>query len=269
MSVEASVDVFSVTDELIVSEDKVDRTVVVIWIVEESDSVELSAVAVSVKDGTVTVVKPPSPAESAVEVALSDELVCDSDAVSITLVAVTICVEPEPVPELVLASGTEPRIASTVSLGKQRRLTPLVELSGIAAQTVLPLHPTISQDPSAEQWAYSALTQAYWPGLHAESAEISVKAALSLMASARFEAYCEEETIVVPVGAAEVITSVGMKSSGVPVGDTSLVAEEVEELVMAAPCEVSEGVSSTISWDAELEAEEAVYGRPVVGACKL
>lgn len=172
-------------------------------------------------------------------------------------------------PELVVPCGTEPRTASTVSLGKQRRLTPLVEFSGIAAQTVLPLHPTMSQDPSVEQWAYSALTQAYWPGLHAESAEISVKAALSLMASARFEAYCEEETIVVPVGAADVITSVGMKSSGVPVGETLLVAEEAEELVMAASCEVSDAVSSTTSWDAELEAEEAVIGRPVVGDCKL
>lgn len=118
-----------------------------------------------------------------------------------------------------------------------------------------------------EQWAYSASTQEYWPGLHAESAEISVKAALSLMASARFEAYWEEDTIVVPVGTAEVITAVGMKSSGVPVGETLLVAEEVEELVMAASCEVSEAVFSIAAseLELELEAEEAAFGRPVVG----
>lgn len=67
------------------------------------------------------------------------------------LVAELSCVEPEPELELVLPSGTEPRTATTVSLGKQRRLTPLVVLSGIAAQTVLSLHPTISQDPLAEQ----------------------------------------------------------------------------------------------------------------------
>lgn len=181
------------------------------------------------------------------------------------LVAELSCVEPEPELEPVLPSGTEPRTATTVSLGKQRRLTPLVVLSGIAAQTVLSLHPTISQDPLAEQWAYSASTQAYWPGLHAESAEISVKAALSLMASARFEAYWEEDTIVVPVGTAEVITAVGMKSSGVPVGETLLMAEEVEELVMAASCEVSEAVPSIDASELELEAEEAVIGRSIVG----
>ena len=66
---DVSVDVFSVTDELTVSEDSVDRTVVVIWIVEELDSVELSVVAVTVRDGTVTVVKPPSPTDSVFEVA--------------------------------------------------------------------------------------------------------------------------------------------------------------------------------------------------------
>lgn len=54
---------------------------------EELDPVELSAVAVTVREGTVTVVKPPSPADSVVEVACSDELVLDSDVVSITLVA--------------------------------------------------------------------------------------------------------------------------------------------------------------------------------------
>lgn len=180
------------------------------------------------------------------------------------LVAEPVCVEAEPEPEFVLPSGTDPRTATTVSLGKQRRLTPLVVLSGIAAQTVPSLHPTISQDPSAEQWAYSASTQEYWPGLHAEFAEISVKAALSLMASARFEAYWEEDTTVVPVGTAEVITAVGMKSSGVPVGETLLVAEEIEELVMAASCEVSEAVASTVVSELELEVEEAVIGRPVV-----
>lgn len=185
------------------------------------------------------------------------------------LVAEPSCVEPELEPELALPSGTEPRIATTVSLGKQRRLTPLVALSGIAAQTVFSLHPTISQDPSAEQWAYSALTQAYCPGLHAESAEISVKAALSLMASARFEAYWEEETMVVPVGAADVITAVGMKSSGVPVGETLLEAEEVDELVMAASCEVSEAVSSVVASELELDAEEAAIGRPVVGDWRI
>lgn len=180
------------------------------------------------------------------------------------LVAEPVCVEAEPEPEFVLPSGTDPRTATTVSLGKQRRLTPLVVLSGIAAQTVPSLHPTISQDPSAEQWAYAASTQEYWPGLHAEFAEISVKAALSLMASARFEAYWEEDTTVVPVGTAEVITAVGMKSSGVPVGETLLVAEEIEELVMAASCEVSEAVASTVVSELELEVEEAVIGRPVV-----
>lgn len=157
--------------------------------------------------------------------------------VSDVLVDEPSCVEPEAEAELVLPSGTEPRTAMTSSLGKQRRLTPLVVFSGMAAQTVvpLPLQPTISQDPSAEQWAYSASTQAYWPGLHAESAEISVNAAFSLMASARFEAYCEEETIAVPVGMVEVITDVGMKSSGVPVGETLLLAEDAVELVMLAP----------------------------------
>lgn len=52
------------------------------------------------------------------------------------LVAEPICVEAEAEPEFVLPSGTDPRTATTVSLGKQRRLTPLVVLSGIAAQTV-------------------------------------------------------------------------------------------------------------------------------------
>lgn len=263
-----SVDVSSVRDELAVSEDRVDRTVVVIWMAEELDSVELSAVAVTVRDGTVTVVKPPCPADSAVEVSWVDELDSDSEAVLTLLVAEPSCVEPEPEPELLLPSGTDPRTAITVSRGKQRRLTPLVVLSGIAAQTVPSLHPTISQDPSAEQWAYSASTQEYWPGLHAESAEISVKAALSLIASARFEAYCEEDTVVVPVGTAEVITAVGIKSSGVPVGETLLVAEEVEELVVAASCEVSEAVSSSVASELEVEAEDAVIGRPVVGDCK-
>lgn len=61
--------------------------VVVVCIVEELDSVELSAVAVTVIDGTVTVVKPPCPVDSVVEVACSDELVLDSDVVSVTLVA--------------------------------------------------------------------------------------------------------------------------------------------------------------------------------------
>lgn len=75
------------TDEPAASEDRVDRMVVVICIVEELDSVELSAVAVTVRDGTVTVVKPPCPADSFVEVACSDELVLDSDVVSVTLVA--------------------------------------------------------------------------------------------------------------------------------------------------------------------------------------
>lgn len=56
------------TDELSVSEDRVDRTVVVTRIAEDLDSVELSAVAVTVRDGTVTVVKPPCPADSVVEV---------------------------------------------------------------------------------------------------------------------------------------------------------------------------------------------------------
>lgn len=56
------------TDELSVSEDRVDRTVVVTRIAEDLDSVELSAVAVTVRDGTVTVVKPPFPADSVVEV---------------------------------------------------------------------------------------------------------------------------------------------------------------------------------------------------------
>lgn len=65
---DVSVDVSSVADELAVSEDRVDRTVVVIRIAEEVESVELSAVAVTVRDGTVTVVKPPCPADSAVEV---------------------------------------------------------------------------------------------------------------------------------------------------------------------------------------------------------
>lgn len=37
-------------------------------IAEDLDSVELSAVAVTVRDGTVTVVKPPCPADSVVEV---------------------------------------------------------------------------------------------------------------------------------------------------------------------------------------------------------
>lgn len=270
-----SSDVSSVADEVVVSEDKVDRTVVVIWMVEDPVSSELSAVAVTVREGTVTVVKPPTPADSTVDVALSVELVLDSVAVSVTLVAEPSCVEPkpEPEPELVLPSGTEPRTASTVSLGKQRRLTPLVEFSGIAAQTVPSLHPTISQEPPAEQWAYSASTQAYCPGLHAEAAEISVKAALSLIASARFEAYCEEETTVVPVGTAEVITAVGIKSLGVPVGVTLLVAEEVEEFVMAACCEVSEAVSAVIVSELEvklgLAAEEAVIGRPFVGDCSF
>lgn len=261
---DVSVDVSSVTDELAVSEDRVDRTVVVILIAEELESVELLAVAVTVRDGTVTVVKPPCPADSAVEVTRADELDSDSDAVSIVLVAEPSCVEPEPEPELALPSGTEPRTATTVSLGKQRRLTPLVVLSGIAAQTVPSLQPTMSQDPSVEQWAYSASTQEYWPGLHAESAEISVKAALSLMASARFEAYWEEDTTVVPVGTAEVITAVGMKSSGVPVGETLLVAREVSELVMPACCVVSEAVSSIVVSELEPEAEEAAVGRPVV-----
>lgn len=131
--------------------------------------------------------------------------------------------------------------------------------SGIAAQTVLSLQPTIFQDPSAEQWAYSASTQAYCPGLHAEFAEISVNAALSLMASARLEAYCEEDTIVVPVGTADVMTAVGMNSSGVPVGDILLVAEVVEELVMSDARKVAEAVSSIV----------AVIGRPVVAGCKF
>lgn len=131
--------------------------------------------------------------------------------------------------------------------------------SGIAAQTVLSLHPTIFQDPSAEQWAYSASIQAYCPGLHAESAETSVNAALSLMASARLEAYCEEDTIVVPVGTADVMTAVGMKSSGVPVGEILLVAEVVEELVMSDARKVAEAVSSVV----------AVIGRPVVADCKF
>lgn len=156
-----------------------------------------------------------------------------------------------------------------MSLGKQRRLTPLVVLSGKAAQTVPSLHPTIFQDPSAEQWAYSASTQAYCPGLHAESAEISVNAALSLMASARLEAYCEEDTVVVPVGTADVMTAVGINSSGVPVGVILLVAEEAEEPVMSEAPEVSEAVSSVVAWDAELEAEEAVDGRPVVAEPKF
>lgn len=56
------------TDELAVSEDRVDRTVVVTRIAEEPDSVELSAVAVTVRDGTVTVVKPPCPADLVAEV---------------------------------------------------------------------------------------------------------------------------------------------------------------------------------------------------------
>lgn len=179
-----------------------------------------------------TVVKPP-PADSFVEVVCSDKLVLEVVVVSVTLVA-----EPEPEPEAepepvpVLSSGTRPRTAITVSRGKQRRLTPLVVLSGIAAQTVLSLHPTISQDPSAEQCAYSASTQAYCPGVHAESAAISVNAALSLIASARLEAYCEEDTVVVPVGIGDVITAVGMKSSGVPVGVILLVVAVTEELVM-------------------------------------
>lgn len=225
---------------------------------ERLDFVELSlsAVAVTVKEGTVTVVKPASPADFDVEVASSDEAVLDSDVVSMVLVAEPSWVELEPELE---PSGTEPRTAITVSLGKQRRLTPLVVLSGIAAQTVPSLQPTISQDPPAEQWAYSALTQAYWPELHAESAEISVNAALSLMASARFEAYWEEETAVVPVGTAEVITDVGMKALAVPVGETLLLAVEVEEPVMPASCEVS----SLVAWGSGLESEEAVNGLPV------
>ena len=96
-----------------------------------------------------------------------------------------------------------------------------------------------------------------------------MKAALSLIASARFEAYCEEDTVVVPVGTAEVITAVGIKSSGVPVGETLLVAEEVEELVVAASCEVSEAVCSSVASALEVEAEDAVIGRPVVGDCKI
>lgn len=162
-----------------------------------------------------------------------------------------------------LPSGMAPRTAITVSRGKQRRLTPVVVLSGIAAQTVLSLQPTMFQDPSAEQWAYSPSTQEYCPGLHAESAEISVKAALSLMASARLEAYCEEDTVVVPVGTGAVMTAVGMKSSGLPVGVILLVVEVVEELVESEDTNVSEPVSSIVAWDTELEAEEAVIGRPV------
>lgn len=84
---DVSVDVPSVTNGFAASEDRVDRTVVVIWILEELDSVEPSAVAVTVRDGTVTVVKPPFPADSVVDVACSDELVLDSDVVSVTLVA--------------------------------------------------------------------------------------------------------------------------------------------------------------------------------------
>lgn len=83
---EVSTDVSSETDKLVASEDSVDRTVVVILMVEELDSVELSSVAVTVTDGTVTVVKPP-PADSFVEVVCSDELVVESVVVSVTLVA--------------------------------------------------------------------------------------------------------------------------------------------------------------------------------------
>lgn len=234
--------------------------VVVILIVDEVDSAEFSSVAVTVRDGTVTVVKPP-PADSFVEVVCSDELVLESLVASVTLVDEP---EPEAEPEPVLPSGTAPRIATTVSRGKQRRLTPLVVLRGIAAQTVPSLHPTISQDPSAEQCAYSVSTQAYCPGLHAESVEISVNAALSLMASARLEAYCELDTVVVPVGTGDVITAVGMKSSGVPVGVILLVVEVVEEVVvMSEDTKVPDPVSSIIAWDSVLEAEEPVTGRPV------
>jgi hypothetical protein len=83
------------------------------------------------------------------------------------------------------------------------------------------------------------------------------------------EAYCEEDTVVVPVGTADVMTAVGMNSSGVPVGVILLVAEEAEEPVMSEAPEVSEAVSSVVAWDAELEAEEAVDGRPVVAEPKF
>lgn len=231
----------------------------VILIVDEPDSTEPSSVAVTVRDGTVTVVKPP-PADLFVEVVCSDELVPESVVVSVTLVAEP---EPEAEPESALPSGTAPRTSTTVSCGKQRRLTPPVVLRGMAAQTVLSLHPTMSQDPSAEQWAYSASTQAYCPGLHAESAEISVNAALSLMASARLEAYCELDTVAVPVGTGDVITAVGMKSSGVPVGVFLLVVEAVEEPVMSKDTKVPDPGSSIVVWDPVLEAEETVTGRPV------
>lgn len=68
-SVDASVEISSVFDKLAVSEDKVDRIVVVIWTVERLESAEVSAVAVTVEEGTVTVVKPPPPADSTVEAA--------------------------------------------------------------------------------------------------------------------------------------------------------------------------------------------------------
>lgn len=42
-------------------------------------------------------------------------------------------------------------------------------------------------------------------------------------------------------------------------------AEEVEGLVMAASCEVSEAVPSIDASEPELAAEEAVVGRPIVG----
>jgi hypothetical protein len=270
VSVDVAVDVTSVTDERAVSEDRVEWTVVVIWMVEELGSVELSAVAVTVRDGTVTVVKPP-PADFDVEVDCSDKLVPDSVVASVAPVVEPSWVEPEPKPEveLVLPSGTAPKTATTVSLGKQRRLTPMVVLSGIAAQTVPSLHPTILQDPSAEQWAYSASTQAYCPGLHAESADILVNAALSLMASAMLEAYCEEDKVVVPVGTVDVITAVGMKSSGVPVGETLLVAEVAEALVIPESPEVSEAVSALVVWGTELEVVEVVIGRPVVADPKF
>lgn len=168
----------------------------------------------AVDDGTVTVTAPPYTIESAVELAstVSLDSLLSVDSSLIVDAAFWLVVEGDGVEALllVLSPGTYPRTAATAALEKHPTDTPVVVFSGMAAHMLVSSQPTTSHEPSLVQYAYSASTQAYWPAMQAESVEISSKAALSLIASARLSAYFDEVSVVVPLGTGLVMTDVGM-----------------------------------------------------------